>query len=169
MSGEREPEAPARAIGGELVIPALALGFTVYYFYSILDAPWTAKVSTYFVGSILIGLVSIFVIVRLRAVWRREASLGAGALASPASMAPRRLGLLALTAGYIFVLQWGGFTLTTAVFLYAGIMLLGGRDVHRKALLIATIVPLIGYVLFIVVFQTRFPEGPFESLLGGLF
>lgn len=158
-----------RARGGELVIPGLALIFTLYYFYSIQDAPWTAKVSTYFVGSVLIGLVVIFCIVCLREVRRGQASLRFQGLDAPRRMLPKRAALLALTAGYIFALEWGGFTLTSAVFLYSAILLLGGTRVWRNALITAIAVPLMGYLVFVVAFQTRFPEGPFERLLDGLF
>lgn len=163
------PEGGVRARGGELVIPALALAFTLYYFYSILDAPWTAKVSTYFVGSVLIALVVVFSVNCLREVLRGEATLGAGDLVAPREILPRRIGLLALTAGYIFGLEWGGFTLTSAAFLFLAILLLGGARARWKALAVAIAVPLIGYLLFVVAFQTRFPEGPFERLIEGLY
>ena len=42
-----------KSVGGELVIPIAALLFTGYYFYTIIDAPWTAQVSAFFVGSIV--------------------------------------------------------------------------------------------------------------------
>ncbi len=40
-------------VGGELVIPVAALIFTIYYFVTIIDVPWTAQVSALFVGTIL--------------------------------------------------------------------------------------------------------------------
>ena len=41
------PEGERRQIGGELVIPALAFGFTLYYIGTVLDSPWSAKVNAY--------------------------------------------------------------------------------------------------------------------------
>lgn len=79
----QQPEAvkaEKKSIGGELVIPIAALLFTFYYFYTIIDTPWTAQVSAFFVGTILIILVAIFSSVvdrqwsRRSARWRRWAS-----------------------------------------------------------------------------------------------
>lgn len=157
---------PDRQRGGDLLIPALALAFTLYYFWSIFDAPWTAKVSTYFIGSILILLAVAVIGKTLYAARRSDSGLSMAALATPRALLPRRLGLLALTIGYIVTLRWGGFTLTTLVFLFLAMWLLGGSK--RMALLLASIYALSGYVLFIVLFQTRFPQGPFERLLQGV-
>ncbi len=57
-SGQRSRE--KKAIGGDLIIPIAALAFTVYYFTTIIDVPWTAQVSAFFIGSILILLIVIF-------------------------------------------------------------------------------------------------------------
>ena len=48
-----KPEKPA--VGAELVLPVAALLFTIYYFTTIINVPWTAQVSAFFVGTILIG------------------------------------------------------------------------------------------------------------------
>ena len=49
-----------KSIGSELIIPVAALLFTIYYFYTIIDAPWTAQVAAFIVGSILIVLIMFF-------------------------------------------------------------------------------------------------------------
>ena len=58
-----EPDSSERrtpTTGSDLVIPLIAIGFTVYYIVSILDAPWSAKVSTYFIGSVLVmGIIGL--------------------------------------------------------------------------------------------------------------
>ncbi len=46
-----------KSIGGDLIIPVAALALTVYYFITIIDVPWTAQVSAFFIGTILILLV----------------------------------------------------------------------------------------------------------------
>ena len=43
-----------RSIGGDLVIPVAALFFTLYYFLTIIDSPWTAQVSAFFIGESMI-------------------------------------------------------------------------------------------------------------------
>ena len=77
---------------------------------------------------------------------------------------PKRLGLFALTLGYVVVIRWGGFTLTTFVFLALAMLLLG--DGRRKGLILAlaAVLSIGGYLLFVVAFSTRFPEGPFEDV-----
>ncbi len=143
--------------------------FTLYYFYSILDAPWTAKVSTYFVGTILIALIAIFFVISILAARRGEIDWGIQKLISPLPLIPKRITLLAMTLAYIIVIQWAGFTLTSFIFLYSAMLLLGGRKARRIALVLSLLVSLGGYLLFVAAFQTRFPVGPFEQLMKGLF
>ncbi len=157
-----------RERGADLVIPALAVVFTIYYFLSIQDAPWTAKVSTYLIGSILLGLVLIAVARVFREVRAGAATLGMTPLIAPAHLLARRLLLLVLTIAYVVVIEWGGFTLTTAVYLYAAMLLLGGQRIRRRALWVSLGYALGGYLLFIAAFETRFPAGPFETLMKGL-
>ena len=57
QSGRQKPE--PRAIGGELIIPVAALALTIYYFTTIIDVPWSAQVSAFFVGAILILLIMV--------------------------------------------------------------------------------------------------------------
>ena len=65
-----------RQLGGELVIPVMAIAFTLYYFSTIWNSPWTAQVSAFLVGGVLLLVCGIFV---LRcAIWlaRGEGTLG---------------------------------------------------------------------------------------------
>ena len=79
------------------------------------------------------------------------------------------LALLALTVAYIIALPWGGFTLTGFVYLYAAMLLLGGPRIKWPALFVALAFALGGYLLFMVAFQVRFPQGPVEYLLKAMF
>ncbi len=65
-----------KPIGGELVIPVVAFFFTLYYFWTIVDVPWSAQVSAFFVGSILIVLIGLFVHRTAGSIRRGEATLG---------------------------------------------------------------------------------------------
>ena len=57
MSVEPSPDGPGKkSLGPDLIIPVAAILFTLYYFSTIIDSPWTAQVSAFFVGSILLGL-----------------------------------------------------------------------------------------------------------------
>jgi hypothetical protein len=163
--GDRQPE----AVGGQLIIPIAALAFTLYYFSTILRSPWEAQVAAFFVGAVLIGLILAFVartIARLRA---GVADLRLGDLMGSGSLAVRRLALFGLTIGYLVVIPYLGFTITTFVFLAGGMLLLGANRHPGRTIAIAGAIALAGYLLFVVAFETRFPRGPFERLMAGLF
>ncbi len=158
-----------KGAGAELLIPAAALIFTLYYFWTIWNSPWTAQVSAFFIGTILILLVVAFFLKTAITLYRREADLGIGELLAPRSLLPVRIGLLLMTLGYVIFVKWGGFTLTTWVFLFGAMLILnGGRRKRLVAVLSATLA-LSGYLLFIVAFETRFPRGPFENFMRSIF
>jgi hypothetical protein len=161
QAGHREK----RHVGGDLIIPIAGLLFTFYYFSTILDSPWTAQVSAFFIGSVLIFLNLIFLIKTGIELRRGDVDLKVGAMAEPAHLTPTRLILLALTVGYIFVIQFAGFTLTTFLFMAAAMSLLTrGRNIGFIIALSAGF-SFAGWALFIYAFKTRFPVGPFERLM----
>ena len=168
MEPKPEPE-QKRPMGGELIIPLLALGFTLYYFSTIIDSPWTAQVAAFFVGTILIGLVLLFLVKTVVSVARGQADLGAGVLIAPTSLLPTRLALLAITAAYLLLIDWGGFTLTTFAFLLAAMLLLDGVRRPRLCLGLAAGLSAVAYGVFILLFETRLPRGPIENALAALF
>ena len=157
-----------RHLGGDLIIPVAGLVFTVYYFSTILDSPWTAQVSAFFVGTILIVLTVIFLTKAAIELRRGDADLHAGAIAEPANLAGTRLILLALTIGYIFVIQFTGFTLTTFIFMTAAMGLLTRGKRMGFVVMLSALVSVAGWALFIYAFKTRFPVGPFERLMNHL-
>lgn len=165
-SARREiPSTQKRQVGGELVIPVAGLAFTIYYFSTILKSPWTAQVSAFFIGAILIALIMAFLVKTALAFRAGEVSFAPGPLAEPLSFLPKRLVLLGLTVGYIFVIHYLGFTLTTFLFMAASMLLLtNGRNV-TFILALSLIVSVSGWALFILAFDTRFPVGPFEALM----
>ncbi len=108
-----------------MIIPAAAVGFTLYYFSTIIDSPWEAQVNAFFIGTILIALVAVIVATSVWAAIKGEADWRLENLISPSGFVPKRLALLALTLAYILGLEWGGgFTLTTFVYLVAAMALL---------------------------------------------
>jgi|OM-RGC.v1.020721516 hypothetical protein len=163
-----KPSGP-KPLGGELILPISGLLFTIYYFTTIIDVPWTAQVSAFFVGTILIGLIAALIIRTSLRVKRGEATLGLGPLFAPKAYIPKRLALLGLTLAYIFFIQWGGFTITTFFFLLFAMLLLS--DGKKKGLIfgISLALSIGGYLLFILAFNTRFPRGPVETLLKDVF
>jgi len=166
-------EEPSRAAGGDLVLPIAAMAFTTYYFWSIWDSPWEAQVAAFLIGSILMFLIAIFLLRTFREVITGRANLGLGPLIGPSWITPRRLVLLGLTLGYAIGLDWLGFTLTSFLFLFLGMVTLSEARGELRAFLhygtIAALLSLAGWLLFIVAFDTRFPAGPFERLMEAMF
>ena len=158
-----------KGVGAELIIPLAALLFTLYYFWTIWKSPWTAQVSAFFIGTILILLVVVFVLKTSIALYRHEANLGIGELLAPRSLLPVRVTLLLLTIGYVIVVKWGGFTLTTWGFLFGAMLILNRGRRKRLILMLSAALALSGYLLFIVAFETRFPRGPFETFMRSVF
>jgi hypothetical protein len=159
------PATEKRARGGELVIPAAAVVFSLYYFSTILDSPWTAQVSAFFIGSVLIALSLAFMVRTWFEVRRGEADFRFTSLFGRIDLSSGRLALGAVTLAYIVLIEWGGFTITTFFFLFFSMLLLNrGRRKGLVAALSATMA-LGGYALFILAFDTRFPKGPFENFM----
>jgi hypothetical protein len=170
MAEHIPPRPPARRpVGGDLIIPIAAGAFTLYYFTTIWDSPWEAQVNAFFIGSVLIALVAILLIKLGRELALGEASLRLGGLIQPVAVAPKRLTVLLLAIGYVSLIEWLGFTLTTFVFLAAAMLVLSNARRPGFVLALAAALSLGGYLLFMVAFRTRFPSGPVESLLGAMF
>tara|TARA_B100000315_G_scaffold212156_1_gene209375 strand:- start:1854 stop:2366 length:513 start_codon:yes stop_codon:yes gene_type:complete len=159
--------AKPKSIGSELIIPVAALFFTLYYFYTIIDAPWTAQVAAFIVGSILILLVVLILIKSVRSLGTGEGTLDFSNLVKPKAYVPKRLSLLALTIAYIFIVPSLGFTITTFLFLSLAMLILSDWRKKRFIISLSATLSLGGYLLFIVAFKTRFPAGPFETFMKG--
>jgi len=156
-----------KSIGGELIIPLSALFFTLYYFYTIIDTPWTAQVSAFFVGTVLILLIIAYLIKTGFALHSGKIDLGLGDLIAPVSFVPKRLMLLGLTILYIWTIEYIGFTIAAFIFLFVSMFILGEGKRILLISVISTILSIGGYFLFIVAFKTRFPFGPFETFMQG--
>jgi hypothetical protein len=165
--GQEEPE--KKSLGGDLILPIGAFLFTLYYFYTIISVPRIAQISAFFVGTILIFLLILLGVRIAKEVKAGTADLGLGRLVEPRSFIPKRLALLGLTLGFIFFVEWLGFTLTVFVFLTLAMLLLSEGKKKGLAIGLAAIMAFGGYLLFIVAFKTRFPAGPFEQLMERLF
>jgi len=154
-----------RQLGGELVIPVLAIVFTLYFFSTIWNSPWTAQVSAFMVGGVLLLVCGIFI---LRCVnWLRldQGKLGFANLVNRDDLRTGRIGLLITTVGYCLLIDRLGFTLTTFLFLSLSMVILskGRRPVFIT--LISAAMALGGWAVFIWAFDTRFPRGLFETTM----
>lgn len=166
MNKETNPGEPEKKhIGADLVIPIAALAFTIYYFSTIIDLPWTAQASTFLIGGLLVATIVAFAVFNTIAVTRGEADLGFQRLTEPFSFLPTRVALFVLTIGYIVVIESVGFTITTFVFLCAAMLVLGRGARWKFILVLSAILAVAGYLLFIHAFEVRFPKGPFETIM----
>ena len=166
MADNNGPE--HRQLGGELVIPVLAVVFTLYYFSTIIDSPWTAQVSAFMIGGFLLLVCGLFFVKSLRWLARGEARLGFANLVNREDIATGRVGLFITTLGFCWFIQDLGFTLTTFLFLSISMTILSkGRRMGLIAGLSA-VLSVGGWAVFIWAFDTRFPRGWFETFMQGV-
>lgn len=157
---------PPRPAGQELIIPALALGFTLYYFWTVRELAWEAKANGIVIGAILLALVGVLLL-RLAVRRARGAVSLRMSLGGDPATDRLRLGLLGLAAAFILALPLLGTTIALALMLLAGMWMLGGR--HWPTLLgVAAATALLNWLALIVLLGTRFPAGPFERAMAAL-
>ncbi len=168
MTTSDQAKTKRQAIGADLVIPVLAVAFTLYYFSTIWDLGWEAKANGLAIGTILFLLIGIFVVRTVLLLKRGEATLSLDRLLKPLESQGRRLGLIAAIMGFIFVIPWFGLTLAIFCFMCATMLVLGVRK-PLPLLTTALSVAVGGYVGFIAILNTRFPHGPVENLLARIF
>lgn len=154
----------ARRYGADLVLPAAASLYAVYYVASVWSFPPEAQRSGLFLAGLLLTLTSLFfvrtAIGALRGGWRFDPS----PLLGPYDGRSARLAFVALILVYLALVRLGGFTLTTFGFILLSSLVAGLRPVWRAAIF-ASVAALGGWLFFIVLLGTRFPEGPFERLM----
>jgi hypothetical protein len=155
------PKAP---LGADLVIPLLALGFALYFFWSITDLAWEAKANGVVIGVALLALVVIQVARIALAVAQGRGDLRADPLWQPRDVLLKRIGMVAVTVAFILLLQTLGLTLSLFASMVAALWLMG---VRRPSLVlgIAFAVAAAAYVLFIAVLDAGFPHGLIEKIL----
>jgi tripartite tricarboxylate transporter TctB family protein len=150
-------------LGADLIIPALALGFAIYFFWSIADLAWEAKANGVVIGIALIALVVVQVARIGLAVAQGRGDLGTGTLWQPRDVLLKRVGMVVVTIAFILLLQVLGLTLSLFLSMAAALWLMG----VRKAWVIFAIsfgVAAAAYLLFIAVLDAGFPHGVIEKL-----
>lgn len=169
MSDTKDQDADKKVqVGGEMIIPVAALIFTLYYFYSIAESPWTAQVNAFIVGSILLTVVAVFFYTRIRMVMAGEATLGMSKLLEPRDLLKKRAVFVAFTLAYLIGMNWIGFTPATFLFIWGSMLLLSGGKRKLYYGIIALIMALVAWSTFIVLFSKRLPKGVFEKFMAGL-
>lgn len=160
-----QPKAP---LGADLVIPLLALGFAIYFFWSIADLAWEAKANGVVIGSALVGLVVLQIGRIAVQVARGEGDLRTDPLWQPRDVLGKRIGMVLVTVAFVAVLQPLGLTLSLLVAMAAGLTVMGVRKVST-VIWISVSVAAAAYMLFIALLDAGFPHGPVEQLLARLF
>jgi hypothetical protein len=149
--------------GADLVIPALALGFAVYFFVSIADLAWEAKANGMVIGAILVGLIALQLVRIGIGLAKGQANLGFSPLWEPREALGKRVGMVAVTTAFIATLNWLGLTLGLALALFAALWIMGARG--KPLLILPLAVAAAAYLLFVVLLQSDIPHGPIERLL----
>ncbi|MCH1516678.1 MAG: hypothetical protein L7U52_08205 [Alphaproteobacteria bacterium] len=156
-------------IAGECIIPLLGVLFTVYYVYSIVDAPWTAQVNAVLVGTTLILVSALFLIKKFSLLITGTVEFKVPITRFFSALQTPQAAFIATSFFYLIFIDFLGFTLTTALFFWFSMMILGhGKRPYHKACL-SIIMALIGYAVFIVMFETRLPISILEQVLGKVF
>ncbi|MCB4767120.1 hypothetical protein LGR54_00745 [Ancylobacter sp. Lp-2] len=155
------------ATGADWIIPALGAAFAIYYLISIRELDWEAKVSGVFCAVVLFILIGIFAIRTAVGLLRGTHYLEITSLYEDHKLAVLRGALFGLTVLSVAVIPWAGFTLSTFGFLFACFMWLE-RMSARMAAIVAGCLALGGFILFILILRTSFPQGPFERLVSAL-
>jgi len=151
-----------KPLGADLVIPALALGFALYFFVSIADLAWEAKANGVIIGSILVLLIAAQVFRIALQMAKRKADLGFSPLWEPRDALGKRVGMVLITIAFIATLNWLGLTLGLLLALFAALWIMGARG--KTLAIVPLAVALAAYLLFVVLLQSDIPHGPIERL-----
>ena len=151
-----------KPLGADLIIPALALGFAVYFFVSIADLAWEAKANGMVIGGIMVFLIAVQVVRVAIRVFKGEASLGLSGLWEPREVLGKRVGMVLVTIAFIATLSWLGLTLGLLLSLFAALWIMGARG--KPLAIIPIVVAAAAYLLFVYLLQSDIPHGPIERL-----
>jgi len=176
----RQPSDPSpRNVLPELIIPALALLFAIYYLTTITEVPWIAQASAILVSVLLFLSIIAFAIRTGHRIRSGREYLGLSdslnGLRADKAVNLKRVVLFALAVLYVLLLPILGFSLATFSLIFFGIVILShGQSLSLttvaillRAFLISLLCTVVGYITFIHIFKTRFPFGPIENLLKG--
>lgn len=156
-----------KSIGADLVIPALALAFAIYFFVDIADLAWEAKANGVLIGTVLVVLIAIQAVRLGVQLARGEGGLGFESLLRPREALPARLALVGITIVFIVAVQWLGLTLALFLAMATALRAMGLKS-RKKNLLISFIVAASAWGLFIALLETDMPHGPLEVVLSKL-
>jgi hypothetical protein len=168
MASPNVPPGGKTPLGADLVIPALALGFAIYFFVSIADLAWEAKANGVLIGAILVSLIALQLVRVGVQLLKGRATLGFARLWEPREVLAKRIGLVLITVAFIAAIRWLGLTLALLLALAAALYLMGVRK-RTHLVVVPLAIAAAAYLLFIVALDSDLPRGPVERLLASLF
>ena len=168
MSQMKKKNSKNQNIAAESIIPLLGVIFTLYYISSILDAPWTAQVNAFLIGSVLLFVTAIFFIKKGVLLARKQASFQIPLANFLPALKTPQTAFITISFLYLLILDFIGFTAATVMFFWSSMIILdhGKKPVRKVCLSVA--MALIGYIVFIVIFETRLPTGVVEEFMTGV-
>lgn len=153
-----------KALGAELVVPALAFAFTVYFLYSTSGLQWEARSNGLIIGTLLLVLVAVQVVRVGIDFTRKRGTFGFGTLVTPVDIFRKRLGLIAIAIAFVATLPWLGLAIGLFLALGASFALMGVRPMGR-VLLVTFAITLVCWLGFTVALDMGLPPGPVEKLV----
>jgi hypothetical protein len=153
-----------RAYGADLVIPVLAVAFTIYFLTSIAGLEWEAKANGLFVGWLLIVLVVVQAVRTGIGYAKGRGDFSFAPLLQPREALKKRLGMMAITIAFVATVPWLGLGLGLFLALAAGFAVMGVHG-RRHIALVALIAAVVCTVMFNAVLDTGLPKGPVEKLI----
>ncbi len=152
------------ALGADLIIPLLALGFTAYFLATTFEMEWEARANGAIIGWLLIALVAVQLVRSALAFARGKADWSFAPLVQPAQATRKRLGMMAITIAFVAFLPWAGLGLGLFLALAAALAVMGVRPL-RHVLVVALCVAAVTTVMFMVALESSLPRGPVENLM----
>ena len=153
-----------KALGADLVIPVLALAFTLYFLESVSALQWEAKANGLIIGALLLGLLAIQ-LVRVGVDFvRGRGTFSFAPLLTPADAFRKRVAMMAITIAFVATLPWAGLGLGLFVALAASFTVMGVRPM-RRILLVSLAITVVCWLAFVVALDIGLPAGPVEKLV----
>jgi hypothetical protein len=152
------------AIGGDLIIPVLAVAFTTYYLLSTANLTWEAKANGVVIGIMLYALIAMQAVRIAMKVARGQATLGFGELVEFSKAQWQRIGIVAILIVFIAAIGVLGTSLSLFLTVFALMWVLDERR-WSNLLGISFATTATVYLLFIVFLGTRLPRGPVENAI----
>jgi hypothetical protein len=155
------------AAGGDLIIPVMAIAFTLYFLGTTWGLVWEAKANGVVIGTVLILLCLVQIGLLLRRIQGGYVLARVAPLLGGPVLAWRRLATVASLVLFILLLPYTGTTLGLILTALAIMLVLGARDFRMLVVLPLGIAAAV-YLLFIAFLDSRLPHGPIEHLITAL-